>query len=284
MKWRKQVLSLAVLSLFAFPGLAEAPKRLLLLGQSPDGHPPQTHEYMAGLRILAKCLKPLPGLEVTIVRADNPWKEGPELLAKADGVVLYLAEGAHWIAADTRRQEAFRKLAARGGGLVGLHWAIGTRDAEPIAGFLQLLGGCHGGPDRKYQVIETEVQIAARDHAICRGLDNFRVHEEFYYRLKFAKPLRSVQPLLRASLDGQMETVAWSWQRPEGGRSFGFSGLHFHKNWSLTAYRRLVSQAVLWTLGLPIPRKGLPVEVAEEDLNLKEGAKEASRKQRNCVN
>jgi len=226
---------------------------------------------MAGLRILAKCLKPVPGLEVKIIRADNPWKEGPELLEKADGVVLYLAEGARWIASDSRRQEAFRKLAARGGGLVGLHWAIGTREAEPIDGFLQLLGGCHGGPDRKYQVIETEVQVVDPEHPISRGVDNFRVHEEFYYRLKFAKPQGSIQPVLRASLDGQWETVSWSWQRPDGGRSFGFSGLHFHKNWSLPAYRRLVSQAVLWTLGLPIPKKGLPVEVTEEDLKLKEG-------------
>lgn len=32
-------------------------KRLLLIGQGPDGHPAGTHEFMAGVRILARCLQ-----------------------------------------------------------------------------------------------------------------------------------------------------------------------------------------------------------------------------------
>ena len=35
---------------------ADQPKRVLLLGQKRD-HPPGTHEYMAGLKVLAKDLK-----------------------------------------------------------------------------------------------------------------------------------------------------------------------------------------------------------------------------------
>jgi hypothetical protein len=75
--------------------------------------------------------------------------------------------------------------------------------------------------------------------------------------------------LQRGAIDGRPETVAWSWERPDGGRSFGFSGLHFHDNWGLPAYRRLVAQAVLWSVKMPIPRDGLRVEVTEEDLTLK---------------
>src|SRR5262245_19199433 len=141
--WR--LLALVLLVLGTAPALADGPKkRLLLLGQGPDGHPPATHEYQAGLRVLAKCLAGVPNLEVTAVQADGRWAEGPELLERADGAVLFLAEGAQWIAKDPKRQEAFTKLAARGGGLAALHWAIGTRDAKPIDGFLQLFGGCHG--------------------------------------------------------------------------------------------------------------------------------------------
>src|SRR5262245_21677300 len=33
-----------------------ARKKLLLIGQGPDGHPATTHEYMAGLKVLAACL------------------------------------------------------------------------------------------------------------------------------------------------------------------------------------------------------------------------------------
>jgi type 1 glutamine amidotransferase len=248
---------------------AQPKKQVLLIGQGPDGHPKETHEYMAGVRVLAKCLAEVPGLEVKVVRADGAWKEGPDLLGRADAAVLFVSEGARWIQADAKRHQAFTNLAARQGGLVALHWAIGTREAKPIDGFLKLLGGCHGGPDRKYKVVDVTVQIADPRHPITRGIKNFQVHEEFYYRLKFAKPPSSVRPVLQALLDGKKETVAWSWERPGGGRSFGFSGLHFHKNWRLAAYRRLVAQAVLWTLKMPIPREGLRVKIAEAELKLK---------------
>ena len=49
-------------------------------------------------------------------------------------------------------------------------------------------------------------------------------------------------------------------EREGGGRSFGFSGLHFHENWQIPEYRRLVAQGVLWTLDLPIPKDGIGVK------------------------
>jgi hypothetical protein len=261
---RKLLLCLVSLFLFDAIGLTAPPKKkVLLVGQGPDGHPKETHEYMAGVRILAKLLGRVPGLEVTVVQADGAWKEGPDLLGRADAVVLFVSEGARWIQADPKRQKAFAGLAARRGGLVALHWAIGTRDAKPIDGFLKLVGGCHGGPDRKYKVVEVEAQVADAKHPITHGLSKFRVRDEFYYRVKFVRPEGSVRPILQVSIDGQKETVAWAWERPNQGRSFGFSGLHFHSNWRLPTYRRLVAQAVLWTLKMPIPREGLRVDIAE---------------------
>jgi hypothetical protein len=242
--------------------------KLLLIGSGPDGHPVQTHEYMAGLKILTKCLKDVPGLEITTVRADEPWREGPELIARADGVVLYLSEGARWMNHDPKRHEALAKMAARGGGISVLHWAMGTKDAKYIEGCVRLLGGCHGGPDRKYKILETEAVIADRNHPITAGIKDFRVRDEFYYRLKFLKAEQGIQPLLRVTIDDQPETVAWCWERPDHGRSFGFSGLHYHDNWRLIEYRRLVAQGVLWTLKKPIPKDGLPVRVIEDDLKL----------------
>ncbi len=242
-----------LLALASLGGTASAapPKTLLLLAQGPDNHPAGTHEYLAGLEQLAKLLEPTAGLKVRVVTADEPWSEGPALLGEADGVVMFLSEGARWTQADPRRQEALARLAARGGGLVALHWALGTKAAEPIEPFLKLLGGCHGGPDRKYQVVETELRIADPGHPITAGLTNFRARDEFYYQLKFVEPRGQIRPILQATIDGRSETVAWSWERPDGGRSFGFTGLHFHDNWKQAAYRKLIFQATLWTLKLP---------------------------------
>jgi hypothetical protein len=76
-------------------------------------------------------------------------------------------------------------------------------------------------------------------------------------------------PILQADIDGAKHTVSWAWQRPDGGRSFGFSGLHFHDNWQKPEYRRLVTQAVLWTLDLPAPEGGVNVDVPQELLDRK---------------
>jgi hypothetical protein len=251
------------------PAFAAPAKKLLLVGCPPDGHPPTTHEYMAGLGVLKKCLTDVPELEITVVQAIGPWREGPELMGRADGVVLFVSEGARWLHDDPKRLDALKDVVKRKGGLVVLHWGMGTRDAKNIDGFLNLFGACHGGPDRKYAVVETAVQLADRGHPIARGIaEKFRIKDEFYYRLKVVKH-DGLKPVLRAAIDGKEEMVAWSWQRPGGGRAFGFSGLHFHDNWRRQEYRRLIAQGVLWSLDLPIPEKGLAVKVSEEDLKLK---------------
>lgn len=247
-------------------GRAEEPKKVLLLGQKRD-HPPGTHEYMAGLRVLAKSLEGVPGLELSIHNADEPWTEGPELLKDADGVVLSLGQGSRWEQIDPKRLKALKELSARGGAIVGIHWAIGGKDARYIPIHLELMGGCHGGDDRKYTYVETDLKVVGRTHPITRGISDFRLEDEYYYRLKFAKTGK-VQPLLTAAIDGRPETVAWAFERADGGRSFGFSAMHYHRNWGQPACRRLIAQGLLWTLNLPIPEEGLPVEVTEEDLKL----------------
>jgi type 1 glutamine amidotransferase len=145
---------------------------------------------------------------------------------------------------------------------------MGTKEAEPIAAFVELFGGCHGGPDRKYQVLETNVTIADAKHPITTGIKDFKIRDEFYYKLKFAKGEPVGRAVLRADIDGEKEVVAWSWERADGGRSFGFSGLHFHENWKREEYRRLVSQAVLWAAKVAIPEKGLAVELPESAYQL----------------
>ena len=76
--------------------------------------------------------------------------------------------------------------------------------------------------------------------------------------------------LLDPRLSSPLQRAIWTtrtrrfaekaWDRPDGGRSFGFVGLHFHKNWERIEYRRLVSQAILWSLKMPIPEGGLKDE------------------------
>ena len=229
----------------------KAAKRVLLIAGAPDGHPPQTHEYVAGLKIVHELLVDQPEIALRTVVADDEWKDGPELLDGTDAVVLFRSEGAKWCSADASRLAALQRLAERKGGLTVLHWAMGTRTAEPVVAFASLFGACHGGPDRRYRVLETKLTPVAPDHPVTVGIAPITVRDEFYFALKQPTAQPAPQPLLQIEIDGEPQTVAWAWERPDGGRSFGFSGLHFHENWQTPEYRKLVKQGVMWTMATP---------------------------------
>ena len=246
-----------------------APKQLLLIGDKPDGHKPGTHEYMAGVRILAKLLEKVPEVETRVVRGAEPWAEGPEMIAKADGVVFFVSQGARWMQRGPRRYDALAKLAERRGGVAALHWGVGAKEGKYVEGQVRLLGGSRGGPGRKHGVFTAKLKLAGEDHPTLCGIEPFEIHDEFYYKLDLAeKP--AVTPLLTTRIKGKgpHETVAWAWERPDGGRSFGFVGMHYHRNWQRPEYRRLIAQGVLWSLGLPIAEKGIDVEIDPEALKV----------------
>lgn len=262
------VYAICSFALAFLPALSDAddkPQRLLLIGQAPDGHPPGTHEYRAAASLFAKMLAPMDRLQTIVVSADGDWSEGPELLDGAGAVVVFVSEGAKWLQGDAKRLAAFQALAKRGGGLICLHWGMGTRDAQFIPKWVELFGGCHGGPDRRYKVVDVKTQLATPDHPILRGVRPVELREEFYFKLKWAQPAEQITPLIQVRIEKENHTVGWAWKRPDGGRSFGFSGLHFHENWKLEAYLRMLAQSVRWVLKREIPKAGVKVDLEAAD-------------------
>ena len=66
---------------------------------------------------------------------------------------------------------------------------------------------------------------------------------------------------------GRPETLAWAFERADGGRSFGFTGGHFQRNWGDEDFRRLVVNAILWSAKVEIPKEGAKVDLDAIDLN-----------------
>lgn len=260
---RNALVLLLLLSLQTFA--ADQPKHLLIVDQKPDGHPPLTHEFAPGALVLAELLKSYPAIKITISHADDPWAEGPKLLDECDGLVMLLSEGSRWMQTNETRWAAIKRLAARGGGLTALHWSVGAKDPKFIDGQLNLMGATRGGEWRKYVVSQGDYKRADPKHPILNGVPDFTAHDEHYYRLE---RLPGITPLLTVNIENKDEMVCWAWQRPDGGRSFGFVGLHFHANWQLPVYRRLVQQGVLWTLQLPIPAEGVKTDIDENVLKI----------------
>ncbi|MBX9654886.1 ThuA domain-containing protein [bacterium] len=259
---------MAAIVLCVTSAFAEKDKHLLLIGQGPDGHPPTTHEFMAGVRIMEHLMRDIPNLVVTTAKADEPWPEGPALIDRADAIVLFLTQGGMWMRSNPERYAAIERLAARGGGIMALHWAVGAKDAAYIETSLRFTGACHGGPDRMYVKREGTLHVKEPIHPIATGVNDVTLLEEFYYRLKTVKASPAIQPVLVVDIDGKEETAAWAWERPDGGRSFGFVGLHYHKNWEQKDYRRMVKNAILWILKDPIPVGGANADCPADVLEL----------------
>jgi type 1 glutamine amidotransferase len=118
---------------------------------------------------------------------------------------------------------------------------------------------------------------ALSDHPITRGVRPFTIRDEWYYNIRLRPG--AVEPLLRATPPdetrgtpaaaenkGREEIVAWAVERPDGGRGFGFTGGHIHKNWGNDDFRKLVLNALLWSAHVEVPENGVESQVAEEEL------------------
>jgi type 1 glutamine amidotransferase len=118
------------------------------------------------------------------------------------------------------------------------------------------------------------------DHPITRGVKPFAITDEWYFNIRFAPESKNVTPILKATppddkrgtadakkFSGRSEIVAWAYDRAGGGRSFGFTGGHTHKNWGEENFRRLVTNAILWSAHVDVPTAGAKVELDPSELN-----------------
>jgi type 1 glutamine amidotransferase len=100
-------------------------------------------------------------------------------------------------------------------------------------------------------------------HPVTRGVSEVTYRDEFYPTLRFAA--RGVAAAMRAMLSDEaaperaatLRTVAWAYQRPGGGRAFGFTGTHFLTSLDQAPVRQLLLNAIGWTAGKKVPAKGI---------------------------
>ena len=70
---------------------------------------------------------------------------------------------------------------------------------------------------------------------------------------------RSGNPDVRKAIaNGEAQHVAWAYDRPDGGRGFGFTGGHVHANWADDNFRKIMLNAIVWTANVEVPEDGVP--------------------------
>jgi hypothetical protein len=250
------------------PTDAKAVKIVLIAGS--NYFKPGEHDYVAGCCVLRDLLKQTPNM-FPVLALD--WPKKAETLASAKCVVFLFDGGDKHGFLKEKRMEEIRKLADAGVGFVNLHQVI---DVPNDLGdrVRQWMGGAFekGFSQRAHWVQEF---TAFPDHPICRGVTPFKIDDGWLTKLRFAPDKKGVTPLLRtvapkskAKESDDEAIVAWSFERAgEGkGRSFTFTGCHLHVSFAEEGYRRFLTNAILWTAGVEVPKTGAPVKLEKDDL------------------
>jgi type 1 glutamine amidotransferase len=265
------------------------PKKKIVFIAGPDSHGKGEHEHNGGSTLLAKALNDsLPGAEAVVVH--NGWPQDESVLDNAAAVVFYLDGGGNDHLALVHAAK-IEKLIATGTGIVNLHFALEVAAGDGGDRFLKWIGGYF---EINWSVNPVWEASFARfpDHPVARGVKPFSILDEWYYHMRFPADMKGVTPILQAlppestlkQPDGthsnnpavresvitrkEMQTLAWAFERPDGGRGFGFTGGHMHKNWGNDNFRKLVLNAIAWTAKIDIPADGVPSATpTENELN-----------------
>jgi len=252
----------ALLGLFLPAGKADddKPARILLVAKDRD-HAFSQHEYLSDCNILAKCLRQTKGVEAEVV---NGWPRDPAKLKGVTAIVFNTRMGGS-VLFDPLVKARADKLLKDGVGLSASHWGTG---AEKPAGelWLNALGGWFNADlFSKYMVRTTRLMQADPKHPICFGWKEYNLRDEYYIKLKF---LPEAKTILKAKIDKVEYPVAWVYERPDGGRSFGFLGGHFHDNFGNKDFRRAIVNGILLTARVTVPPDGAPVDITAKDMEL----------------
>ena len=275
-----KTLSTIALSLLAAVALQAATKNIVIVA-GPPSHASGEHEFNAGAQILAKALNEQSGLDVKVTVSTHKWPDA-EAIAAADAIIVY-SDGRRRHPANGQLQQLDKEL-AKGKGFMCMHYAVDVPKGEFGDMMTKWIGGYYeaGWSINPHWNADLKPKM---DHPVARGVKPQRVHDEWYYNMRFPKDKKAVDLLtaiieqnrirhynsweeVGPSLWGTNQTLMWGVERPDGGRGIGFTGGHWHKNWALDNYRKMVLNAIVWVAGIEVPEGGVKSEpVTLEQLN-----------------
>jgi type 1 glutamine amidotransferase len=261
-------------------------KKIVLIAGAKS-HGPGDHEYEKGAKLLKHCLDTSPNVKGVKTEVYlNGWPQNHAALEDVDTILLYSDgsdrnEKAHPLLIG-ERMATLDRLMKRGVGFMAIHYAVFIPSKKCGDGYLDWMGGYfdyENGPaaNKWFSKIETKtyaVHPAAPTHPIALGLKPFELKEEYYFNMRFREPDTRRVPILTFGPDDSdaSSVVAWAVQRTDGGRGFGYTGGHFHKNWQNENVRKMVLNALLWTAKVEVPPGGVESTLPTDEQSKSEEA------------
>ena len=271
-----------LLALGIVAGNAADKKIILVAGAASHG--PGDHEHRAGCLLLQRCLNQVPGVHAEVVA--NGWPGDPKVFEGAAAIIVYSDGGDGHPFIQNDRLKTIGKAIHDKAGFGCIHYAVEVPKDRGGKEFLDWTGGYY---ETFWSVNPTWMADfkTLPSHPVTRGVKPFKIQDEWYYHMRFPENMQGVAPILtavppddtrkgaddahggnkfvRADI-GKPEHLMWVRERPDGGRGFGFTGGHFHKNWSDDNFRKVVLNAILWSAKVEVPEDGLVSKVTPDDL------------------
>lgn len=260
-------------------------KKVVMVAGHPS-HGPGEHEFNAGTELLKKCLDANAPQVLTVVY-HNGWPADRTAFDNADAIMLYMDGGPQHPVIGRNRLAEIDHLTKQGVGLLCAHFAVEVPKDRGGSEFLRWIGGYFETNWSINPTWDMARPTLAKDHPITRGVKPFDIRDEWYYHMRFPDDMKDVTPILSAippdstrnGADGpysgnkairegrgNVEVLSWAVERPDGGRGYGFTGGHYHRNWGNDDYRKLMLNAILWVAKAEVPPDGVNSSVTAEDL------------------
>ena len=270
----KTLLQLLIIAALATPAFAQNKKVVFLADRGKNS---TTHAHESGNELLANALeKSELGFETSLHKG---WPADPKAVDGADCVVIVCNGGKGHLVMNHLDQ--CEKLIDAGVGFVFMHDAVEVPKGRAGELMLKAMGGyfeTHWSVNPHW----TAVFKTLPKHPITRGVKPFVQDDEWYYHMRFQPEMKGVSPILSAhppksTMDrkdgphsnnphvrksmaaGEIQHIGWAYERPNGkGRGFGTTGAHYHHTWGEDNWRTLMLNAIAWTAGVEVPKKGVP--------------------------
>ena len=265
----------------AVPQADGEPKKVVLIA-GKRSHGSGEHEFNAGSILLARALNEQSGLPVEVTVVHDGWPDDLSVFNGVDAIVIYSdglgshPAGGNW--------EFLEGLMEQGVGLMLMHFAVHVRPGEDGERLMRWTGGFYEDDFsvNPHWTADTEPNAA---HPIGNGVAPVKVHDEWYFNIRFHEPaihtslltatpsydrIRAYNAWHKKAQEslGIPQTLMWGVEREDGGRGVGFTGGHWHYNWAIEDYRRLVLNAIVWVAGMEVPEGGVQsLPITEEQLN-----------------
>ncbi len=228
------------------------------------------HDYLAGCRCLEVLLAQTEGVET--VRVNGGWPEDVHQFDGASSIVFYTdGGGKQAFLCSPDRIATMQSLVDAKVGLVMIHQAVDFPNEFAMQG-KAWLGGVYL-PGKSGRGHWDSKHIDFPKHPITRGVTPWQINDGWLNELQFVDKLQGISPLVWSGKDYEesrpelpTQIVSWAFERPDGGRSFSFTGLDAHSAWGLEGMRQLMVNGVLWSARVDIPENGAPCQIEKVDL------------------